>query len=74
MSGSVAQKKIFSLKKSERLSAKDRFREILAGGKKISAGGFTLKFKNNELGYPRIGIVLAKKKFPVRPGATPSSA
>ena len=53
----------FSFPKSARLRDEEIFRELLHSRQKISTPYFSLRYINNSLGYPRLGIVPPKKKF-----------
>lgn len=58
-----------SLPKGARLRSPEAFRSLLASREKISSPYFSIKYKRRDLTDVRLGIVLPKKKFPVRSNA-----
>lgn len=47
--------------KKERICSSQEFREILKYGKRVTTENYTLFIKENERGFPRLGIIIKKE-------------
>lgn len=52
---------MFSFKKTQRLLIKKDYDHVFAEAKKIVTSEFTILFRENNLGYARLGLALSKK-------------
>lgn len=54
---------MFVFKKTHRLIAKTDYDRVFEQAKKLVSAGFILLYRNNDLGYARLGLALSKKKI-----------
>ena len=52
--------KRFSFSKNKRLVSNGQFKEVLAGGQRVSNGVLTLYMAKNDCGHPRLGVSVGK--------------
>jgi len=52
--------KRFSFSKNKRLVSNGQFKEVLAGGQRVSNGVLTLHMAKNDCGHPRLGVSVGK--------------
>lgn len=55
---------LFSYPRKYRLVSKQDFQSVFAKSHKITAKHLIVLYKSNELGYPRLGVMLSKEKLP----------
>jgi ribonuclease P protein component len=52
---------VFALKKTQRLLTKNDYNHVFQQAQKIVTSDFTILFRENNLGYARLGLALSKK-------------